>query len=202
MTHPTPRNTQYAIRNTQYASRITLLAPRSSLLALLFTLLALLSTLLAPPASAHGAGKMQLASTPAGPFLLTVWTGPDPARTGPLHISTAVAHAADNTPALEETVTIQVNALDDPTIRLNKTATTEASANKFLYEADFLLPSAGPYQVTVEVRNASGEGGSASFNLTVEESSPFNWTLLLLAAVALLSLASLLWYARTNPNGS
>jgi hypothetical protein len=142
---------------------------------------------------------MQLASAPAGPFLLTVWTGPDPARAGPLHVSTAVAHAADNTPALQETVTIQVNALADETIRLNKTATTENSANKFLYEADFLLPSAGPYQVTVEVRNQNGEGGSASFDLSVEEGSPFNWTLILLAAVALLSLASVLWYARTTP---
>jgi hypothetical protein len=213
-------NTPHAIHNTQYASRLTPHAShltfhashftfhasrftfhvsRFTLLTLLLTLLALHSTL---PASAHGAGKMQLASAPAGPFLLTVWTGPDPARVGSLHISTAVAHAADNTPALEETVTIQLNALHDPTIRLHKTATTEDATNKFLYEADFLLPSAGSYEVIVSAHNQNNEGGAASFNLTVEQDSPFNWTLILLAAVALLSLAGVLWYARTTPKGS
>lgn len=144
-------------------------------------------------AAAHTEGKMQLASAPAGPFKLTVWTSPDPARVGKLHVAAAVVLAEDASPILDAGVRVTLEPLGGGSV-LTAPATAEDAANKFLYEAIFNVTEAGPYQVTVSVADAKGLTGQADFELAVQPAGGFGWLLLLpvgLGGVAVL----LLWRA-------
>ena len=152
---------------------------------LLFTVYCLLA-LSAGAVEAHAGGKMQLASIEAGPFKLTVWTSPDPARVGEVHVAAAVVSAEDALPILDGEVFIELIPLDGQGAVLSGQATTEASTNKFLYEEIFEIPAEEDYTVLITVRDSSGQQGEASFPLAVEPAPPLIFgiaAVLLLAAV-------------------
>ena len=49
-------------------------------------------------AQAHGTGTPQLLNAPSGPYLLSVWTDPDPLRADEAHVVVAVLEPATREP--------------------------------------------------------------------------------------------------------
>ena len=163
----------------------------------------LLISLPARPAAAHTEGKMQLAAEPAGPYKLTVWTSPEPANVGELHVAMAVVLAEDASPVFDADVFVELEALEGAGQKIRAQATAEDVANKFLREAIFDLNTAGPYLATITVNGVDGATGSASFEIEiVEDSSGLNWPLILLGLMLAMGVAVLIWRvqrARSTP---
>ncbi|MGW8319742.1 MAG: hypothetical protein ACWGPS_10885 [Candidatus Promineifilaceae bacterium] len=151
------------------------------------------------PASAHTEGKMQLASEPAGAFKLTVWTSPDPAEVGPVHVASAVVLAEDASPVLDAQVFVEVTPKGAAESTLRAQATSEDSTNKFLYEAVLEVTEPGSYQVTVSVEGSDGSTGSASFELEVMGGGGFNWWLLI--PLGLVVVAGGVYFVARRPAG-
>lgn len=150
------------------------------------------------PAEAHTAGKMQLAAAPAGPYQMTVWTSPDPATVGDLHVALAVVLAEDASPVLDATVTVQLTPLDGGNLE-TEPATTDNSENKFLYEAIFEPAAAGLYQIDIQVSGVDGAVGDANFELEITDGSGFNWLYLIPAGLGLAAVALLVYALRRQP---
>ena len=158
----------------------------------LFVLLA------AGSAAAHTEGKMQLASEAAGPYKLTVWTSPEPASVGELHVAVAVVLAEDASPVLDAGVLVEVAALEDSGQTVSAQATAEDASNKFLREAIFELTAPGPYMATITVSGVDGAAGSASFVFEVVEEAGLNWPLILIGFFLAGVAAVLFWQVRRN----
>jgi len=125
------------------------------------------------PAAAHTEGKLQLSAASAGPFQTSVWTSPDPAAVGEIHVAVSVVLAEDASPVLDAAVLVQLTLLEDGAV-LSAPATTEDSANKFLYEAILEPDHPGPYLVTIEISGSDGGNGAVSFELELVDESGFN----------------------------
>jgi hypothetical protein len=158
-------------------------------------ILALLAT---GPAAAHTEGKIQLASEAAGPYKLTVWTSPEPASVGELHVAVAAVLAEDASPVLDAGVLVELAALEDSGQVISAEATAEDAANKFLREAIFKLTAAGRYLATITVNGVDGATGSASFEFDVVENGGSRWPLFLLGFAAALGAAALIWFTRNS----
>lgn len=160
-------------------------------LALLITL-----SLTILPVAAHTEGKMQLAAESAGPYKLTVWTSPDPAEVGELHVAVSVVLAEDASPVLDADVQVQlIHASGQPA--LSQPASTEDSENKFLYEAIFQTDESGAYDVTVTVNGTDGAVGSAAFPLELTGGGGFN--ILYLIPIGLALAAVLVFFLTRRP---
>ncbi|MDX1613767.1 MAG: hypothetical protein R3300_05610 [Candidatus Promineifilaceae bacterium] len=163
--------------------------------AALFALL--LGAVVASPAAAHTEGTMQVASADAGPFKLTVWTSPDPAEVGEIHVAAAVVTAEEAAPVLDAQVVVQMMRADGGDPMLVGTASTEDSENKFLYEAVLTPDRAGLYTVVVEVTGADGATGSTQFELEVAGSG-FNWLLVIVPLGLAVAGVGAFWMWRRN----
>lgn len=144
-------------------------------------------------ATAHTDGRMRLSAEEAGPYKLTVWTSPEPVKAGELHITLAVVLAEDASPVLDAAVTVNLSP-ENGGERLSEPATTEDSANKFLYEAVFDIAETGTYQVDLQIVGADGSHGESSFDLEVSSGSSIRWlylvpVILIIGAIILLFLA-------------
>ncbi len=121
---------------------------------------------------------MQLASAPAGPYKLTVWTWPDPARRGEVHISIALILAEDASPVLDANVHVDMKSSSGD-VTLSAPATTENSENKFLYEVVMDVPKSGSYEITIAAVGSDNSGGEVTFQLDVVSEKTINWLLIL-----------------------
>lgn len=149
--------------------------------------------LAAAPVQANG-GKVQIGNQMAGPYQITVFTDPTPIRVGVVDVSVAVQKAGSTEMVQDARVTVTTEPLGRSGAGGVYVATHERATNKLFYAADVEVPAAGRYAVTVDVRSGLGEG-SVSFEMEVEEASPFdNAALLLVAALPLLLL--LAWWLR------
>jgi hypothetical protein len=158
--------------------------------------------LMSAPVAAHTEGTMQLAAVPAGPYMLTVWTSPDPASSSEdLHVALAVVLAEDASPVLEADVQVQLTPEGDGPV-ISGPATIENSENKFLHEAILDVGQSGDYLVEIFVEGADGGFGQASFPLQVEGGSGLNWTLILVAVAVVASAVILIGRYRRNPDMS
>lgn len=138
----------------------------SCLLAL--TLLLVLSlSLLAPPAHAHGGGQLQLASEAVGPYLLSVWTNPDPAIVGAMHVTVGLALAESGAAVVEPTVTLSAAPTDGSAPAQTAVAGHEQALTPYFYEADLDFTSEGAWEIVIEIEGKEG-GGSASLLLDVQ----------------------------------
>jgi len=142
-------------------------------------------------AAAHTEGVMQLAAEQVGPYMLTVWTSPDPAEVGELHVAMAVVLAEDASPVLEADVLVRLTEQDSK-VTFSGSATTENSENKFLHEAILEVDESGTYLVEIFVEGADGGTGEASFPLVIEGGSSLNWPLILLAVAVVVSAVILI----------
>ena len=151
---------------------------------LIFTIILTGLALFISPAGAHTEGKLQLAAAQAGPYQTSVWTSPDPAAVGELHVALSVVLAEDASPVLDAAVLVQLTSLEDGA-GLSSPATTEDSTNKFLYEAILELDHPGPYLVTIEISGSDGGNGAVSFELELVDDSGFDPLYLIPIALAL-----------------
>jgi len=127
---------------------------------------------------AHGGGTPQLVRQPVGPYLLSVWTQPDPPRVGALHMTTAVfvSDGESDTPVLDAGVFVMLQPPgDEPPLR--RLLSRGGAAYPGYYEADVELSTTGRWQATVIVSGPEG-GGQAAFDLDVRSAqrvSPLVW---------------------------
>jgi hypothetical protein len=149
-------------------------------------------------AAAHTDGKMQLASADAGPYRLTVWTSPDPAKVGELHVATAVVLAYDASPVLDASVLVEMTPIEGGGPALSGPASTEDSENKFLYEAVLRPERDGRYEVRVTVTGSDGSGGEAAFQLEVEPAGGASWTLLIALGVVAIAGGAYIYMKRSR----
>jgi hypothetical protein len=91
----------------------------------------------------------------AGPFIVTVFTAPEPLRAGPVEVSVLVQSrgGAVLSGAVVEVVLQSVTA---PTELRRARATHEAASNKLAQAAVVDLPAAGQWTLTVSVRSNTG----------------------------------------------
>ena len=95
-----------------------------------------------------------------GPFLVTVFTTPDPLVAGPADFSVAVERADDQGLVEDAEVTLIFSLPEDPaTPRIVQRATHEQATSRFLQAANLQLPKGGSWlvQVLVSEGNDAGE---------------------------------------------
>jgi hypothetical protein len=126
------------------------------------------------PVWAHGGGVLQVASEPAGPYKVSVWTSPSPLANGrPTHITIGIAGGPQNEPILDAAVQVRATSLStNQTVAT--TATTEQATNKLFYEADFTLPEQTIYEIQVHVTGRDGEG-TVAFEVEVLPQGHTSW---------------------------
>jgi hypothetical protein len=165
-------------------------------LALLFLLVSVQT------AAAHTEGKMQLSAQPAGPFKMTVFTSPDPAVIGEIHVAALVFMAEDARPVLDAEVFVQIQPSDGGGSTENSEAVLGDAENKLLYEAMVDVSKPGSYLVTVTIEDSEGQTGDASFELEVSSQGGFNWLLLIPVVIAGILLAIVLFKRARSQSAS
>lgn len=170
---------------------------RVLLSALFLSLLAALSTL---PLLAHGGGVPRLTAAPVGDYLVYAWVEPAEPRAGePLHITVGVTLPqpdGSEIPVTDATVTVLLAPERGESLRL-VTAPDPMAGGVYL-ETDGVPPSAGAWQVTVEVAGA----GEASFVMEVASAGGDRTEWLAGGAlVALLTGSLAAWFARRKRAG-
>lgn len=150
------------------------------------------------PARAHTEGALQLTSAPAGPYMVSAWTSPDPAETGKMHVALAVALAEDASPVLDAEVLVTLEHVENNE-KISAPATTDDSENKFLYEAIVDVEKNGIYEVTILISGSDGTSGETSFELEVHSNSNTRLFIFLGGAVVFLALL-LLGLFRRRPS--
>ena len=156
------------------------------------SLLLLLLLLLIPAAVlAHGGGTPQLINEPAGPYWVSIWTTPDPARVGAFHLTLGISEAGDGREAGPPVLGAEVRVRLEPAAAVegrpvSTVATNEQATNKLFYEADLMIPAEGAWNVRVDVEGQDG-AGSVAFPLTVEPAQSTNWSLLGIGGVGLVA---------------
>lgn len=150
-------------------------------------------------ASAHTEGKMQLSAQPAGPFKMTVFTSPDPAVVGDIHVAALIFTAEDASPVLDADVTIKMESVNGSGTPQFAPATLGDAENKLLFEAIINVDDPGAYIVTITAEDSEGGSGDASFELEVESEGGFNW-LYLIPVLAVLLVAALWLFNRSRPS--
>ena len=141
---------------------------------------------------AHGSGTPQLVNHAAGPYLLSVWSLPEPLRVGEAHLSVAV-----RTPADDLVVQLRLTPIEPAGNPLIQTTVIQDRLLQRYYEADLVLPRAGEWAATVIVNGAAGEGRT-DFTFTVLPPTRVNWTLLSWIVLAFVGLIGASW-ARRGP---
>ena len=140
---------------------------------------------------AHGTGTPQLLNAPTGPYLLSVWTDPDPLRVDEAHVVVAVVEPETQEFIVSDvTVTVRLRSLADPTVEQVETAETD-NTNRLLFAAEFndrVTP--GRWQVGVSAAGARGAGDEVTFEIDVAPARGFNWLWL---GVGGLGATVLLW---------
>ena len=138
-----------------------------------YAICVLLLLLVAQPVGAHGGGILQIASQPAGPYIVSVWTSPARLEAGEIaHITVGVA-GEDEAPILDAAVLVELASLETEAV-WSAAATTEQATNKLFYEADMQLPENGRYTITIHVTGSQGQG-DARFAVEILPKRQNNW---------------------------
>lgn len=127
----------------------------------------------------HGIGTPQQLNVPSGPYLLSIWTDPEPLRVNNTHVTVAVMNSETREPILtgvQVTVQLQPQPSVDPSTGRTAMASPDDTVNKLFYAAIFDdLPAPGLWQATVLVSGPAGPGEEVLFEVEVLPPQPFNW---------------------------
>jgi len=144
-------------------------------------------------------GKPRLKKATAGPYLVSVWTQPDPSQTGRVDVSVAVMRPPTAEPVLDAEVRLHAEAIQGTGTTATGVLERGTGGDRRLYHGDLEVPAEGRWRVTVAVEGPAGNG-QAVFELDIRPSRPLTWafvvggTALLFAA----AIGSLWWlWART-----
>lgn len=136
---------------------------------------------------------------PAGPFMVTVFSEPVPVRAGAADLSVMIERASDQSTVLDAHVMVHLKKTEAGSIvELAAPATHGRATNKLLYAASVTLPSAGIWQMTVDVRE-KGDEASASGALNVLGKEPpliEHWALFALVPLMILLFVLNQWLKR------
>ncbi len=148
----------------------------------------------------HGGGAPQIVNEPAGPYLVSAWTNPDPLRIGTIHMTVAIsepagegfsADAVAGEAVLGAAVRVVLESQDNPAIRpVGGLATHEKAMNRLFYEADLEVPETGIWRVTLLIDGPGGTG-ETGFEVQVLPSTRMNWPVLVAAAAVVIVAAVL-----------
>jgi len=152
---------------------------------------------------AHGIGTPQIINAPASPYLISVWTDPDPLRVGEVHVTVAITDPETKLPVLDARVTVQLVWLDEPSVTLNAPATHENATLKIVYVAVFEPAQAGQWQGAVLLDGLDSPGEAVRFDISVLPPALINWGLIGGVAIGLLTLGWMarLWFGGDEGNG-
>lgn len=137
--------------------------------------LALMAAGLVAGLRAHGIGKPQLLNEPAGPYLLSAWTDPDPLRADEAHVVVGVTDPDTREPIVTGVrVMVTMTSLVDPSTVLTEVAGTD-NVNQLLYAAEFNdQVTEGRWRVDLAVSGEKGSGQSPSFEVDINPARGFN----------------------------
>lgn len=160
-----------------------------------YLLLLLLFLLSAAPLAADG-GRIRLHQQ-AGPFVVTLFSTPDPLVEGPADFSVAVERAGGQGLVEDAQVTLIFTQPEDPEgTRIVVPATHQAATSRFLQAANLQLPRSGSWLVEVIV-SAGDQAGECSARVDVLPRTAFrNQTLWQILVVPLLMLLYLVHQRR------
>jgi hypothetical protein len=122
----------------------------------------------AGPALADG-GTLRLTRA-AGPFVISVFTAPEPLRVGSADVSVLVERRAAAAVLLDATVELEVRAADGT--ERTVVASHATASNRLLQAALLELPDPGRWQLTVVVRHGT-DAATVSCELLVESAAPY-----------------------------
>jgi hypothetical protein len=137
-------------------------------------------------------GTLRL-SRASGPFVVSVFTTPEPLRAGAADVSVLVQSQSGGAVVLDAAVGLRLRAPDGTEQRL--VATHGAAANRLLFAANVTLPVSGRWLLDVTVRRGDAEATAAGA-LDVARATPrlaAQWPALTLPA---LLIALFLWRQR------
>ncbi|HRQ41812.1 MAG TPA: hypothetical protein PLD25_28145 [Chloroflexota bacterium] len=99
---------------------------------------------------AHGGGVLQIANTPVGTCLASVWLAPSTPRANKtLHVTVGLADAASGVAVLDGTVLVAITDVASGQRVAAAPATTAQSVNRLFYEADLPSLTVGEYLFTL-----------------------------------------------------
>lgn len=145
------------------------------------------------PVRANG-GTVRLAKIPAGPYLVSAWTQPDPPRVGRLDLSVAVMRPQTEAPVLDATVQVRAERADGSGTPVTVALARGGGGNPLYAHAVLGVPAAGRWRMTVGVEGPSGTG-AAAFELDVAPPRPLVWVLL---PGMLIGLGLMWWIVRQS----
>jgi len=147
-------------------------------------------------AGAHG-GKLQRGLAPAGPYVVSVWTQPDPARVGALDISAAILRA--DTREAVPNAEIRVAARGSAASQSVEERGRPPGGGLFdllappLYHAKLAIPTSGRWHLIVSVAGPAGRG-EVGFDMDVAPPLAIPWGLIAVSgSVSFLVLVA--WFA-------
>jgi hypothetical protein len=120
----------------------------------------------------------------AGPFFVTVFSTPVPLRVGSADLSVMVQRADDRSEMLNCDVTLELSKPDDRDIQVH--ATAAEATNKLVYAAPIVFPSAGKWQLSVDIKE-KGDAVRVNGDLAVSPELPpliAHWAYFALVPVA------------------
>lgn len=170
------------------------------LVILLATLFLTLPLFMAGRALAHGIGTAQQINVSADPYLVSVWTDPDPLRVNETHVTVAVMDPVTQEPLVRDVqVTVHLQSATDESISLSASALPDNTANRLLYAAVFNnLPHPNQWRGTVSIDGPAGAGEDVRFEIDVLSPQPVNWSLIGGLALGTITLGWLAWSWRRS----
>jgi hypothetical protein len=126
---------------------------------------------------AHG-GRLQCELAPAGPYVVSVWTAPDPARVGPIDFSASILRSDTRQPVSEVGMRLTARASALPAFVEGVGSRAAAGLFDFLapplYHVKVEIPAQGRWHVTVPVSGAAGRG-DVGFDMDVAPPLAVPW---------------------------
>jgi len=102
-------------------------------------------------------GRLRL-HEPAGPFVVTLFTSPDPLTEGQADFSVAVERRETQGLVQDATVTLILTPVDGKEDHLVLRASHDAATSRFLQAANFSLPRSGVWRIAVIVQQGADVG--------------------------------------------
>jgi hypothetical protein len=157
--------------------------------------------LIAAPTQAHLGGTPLLINEPAGPFLVSVWSLPNPLVANQeanliVAISEPTAEARAGVVILDAEIAIELTQGGE---QLWVYPSHDEATNKLFYEGYFTFPTDGTWAGSISL-NKDGETGTATFSATVApgEATGINWLWVGVTAVFLIGIGWFMWQQKSS----
>ncbi len=146
---------------------------------------------LPPNVDANG-GTLRLGRATSGPYLVSVWTRPDPPRVGRLDLSVAIMTPDTPRAILDAEARAIATLITDPATLTTTRLERGTGGTPRLYHGNLEVPAVGPYRILIQASGPAGSG-EAAFEVDVQPPSPVATPLAL--GLAALGAGSALWLA-------